>query len=272
MPAPVEIREIPCPNTHAHFKLALIADAQEYPEYVGKLSQQMKDEQVTALLSAGDMVQEGRIFQDWLDYFNVTNILGGSVLTLPAIGNHEYRSDSSNRLWSHFFQKPSTFAYYSFYIGDAHIIVLNSGFEDEPIVMLPQLPWLEAQLLMPAKWKIVMFHHAVYSKGTFNSPLSPLKEFEHLQNLYVPMFELHGVDLVLTGHTHIYERSLKNGIQYVVAGPAGGKMGFYGAENKYSLFSSRDRTVTYLDVSEKELRIRTKNIDGSIIDGVNLSK
>lgn len=66
--------------------------------------------------------------------------------------------------------------------------------------------WLLNDLqLNKAKWIIAIRHHPPYSKGTHNSDVEI--EMVDMRNNIVPLLERFGVDLVLTGHSHTYERS-----------------------------------------------------------------
>ncbi len=58
-----------------------------------------------------------------------------------------------------------------------------------------------------------MFHHPPFSIGFFNSALAPKKEYVSLRQKFVPLFEKYKVDLVQNGHTHIFERAAKKGVQ-----------------------------------------------------------
>ena len=82
-----------------------------------------------------------------------------------------------------------------------------------------QLTWIE-QALKDAKepWKIVFFHHPLYSDGGRHGPSVDLRvKLE-------PLFVTHGVSVVYSGHDHIYERiKPQQGIVYFVSG-AGGKL------------------------------------------------
>jgi hypothetical protein len=220
----------------------------------------------SAILSDGDLVQEGAQMKDWVDYFRALQDVGSSRVSFAAIGNHEYRSTPTTNYWQNFFRLPAHDAHYSAYLGDLHLIVLNSNFEDDRSLVDSELSWLQGELAKPATWKVVMFHHSPYSEGFFDGPGAIRKEHIVLRERFVPLFEAYRVDVVLTGHTHIFERSVKNGIQYLVAGPAGGKMGVYGAENPYSIHSFRKRTVTNFEVNDTDLRAVTLSIDGQILD------
>ncbi|MGH7894108.1 MAG: purple acid phosphatase family protein [Candidatus Binatia bacterium] len=100
-----------------------------------------------------------------------------------------------------------TEAYYSFDYANVHFIVLDS--EDfVPISTSgPMLTWLQADLTATtADWVIALWHRPPYSKGLLHD--SDAEVNEALMRIFVlPVLESFGVDLVLCGHSHSYERS-----------------------------------------------------------------
>lgn len=103
-----------------------------------------------------------------------------------------------------------TEAYYSFDYANIHFICLDSS-DTSLAPSGPMLQWLRRDLARPrAEWTIAFFHHAPYSKGSHDSDVEhPLVDVR--QNV-APLLETAGVDLVLAGHSHSYERSyLLNG-------------------------------------------------------------
>ncbi len=105
--------------------------------------------------------------------------------------------------------------YYSFNYGNIHFISLDSMTAnravDDPATPAnedgPMATWLRNDLQSTtATWIIAFFHHPPYTKGSHNSDTeAPLVQMR--QN-FLPILEGAGVDLVLTGHSHIYERSV----------------------------------------------------------------
>lgn len=97
-------------------------------------------------------------------------------------------------------------AFYSFDYGDIHVICLDSyDLDRKPSGEMAQ--WLKKDLAATeAKWIIGFWHHPPYTKGTHDSdtevPLIEMREY------IMPILEEGGVDLVLSGHSHIYERSM----------------------------------------------------------------
>jgi hypothetical protein len=145
------------------------------------------------------------------------DMLRKSVLW-PTIGNHDAAtSDPFTQTGPYFesFTLPTqgeaggvasaTEAYYSFDRGNVHFIVLDSHAHDRSPGS-DMLTWLELDLAdTPLRWIVVYWHHPPYTKGTHDSD-TELRLIEMRENV-VPLLEDYGVDLVLTGHSHTYERS-----------------------------------------------------------------
>jgi hypothetical protein len=145
-----------------------------------------------------------------------------SVALWPTLGNHDtYSSGPGSALHPYFdiFNLPvrgsaggaasGTEAYYSFTYGNIHFICLDSC-ESDRSPGGPMLSWLKADLAAThSRWLIAFFHHPPYSKGAHDSD-NPAnegnKQIEMRQNA-LPLLEAAGVDLVLSGHSHSYERS-----------------------------------------------------------------
>jgi acid phosphatase type 7 len=145
----------------------------------------------------------------------------------PLPGNHDYNSVTQINAHNHkgpyfdmievfkngeFGGHPSgTKNYYSFNWGNAHFIQFNSEIWGD--VLFPaQNPrmrnWLKKDLeLNTQEWTIVSFHQPPYSKGSHDSDDFYELVMAGMKNNYGPIFEQYGVDLVLCGHSHVYERS-----------------------------------------------------------------
>lgn len=98
-------------------------------------------------------------------------------------------------------------------LGDVLLIGLDSNRLDDP----DQLSWLEETLAAAEQtWKIVAVHHPPYSAGYQGSEIDAREKL-------VPIFERYGVQLVLSGHDHDYQRSVcVEGVTYVVSGAGAG--------------------------------------------------
>ncbi len=143
----------------------------------------------------------------------------------PCIGNHDYYSGANGNTntgtYYTLFAPPklgegggvpsNTEAYYSYDYGNVHFISLDS-YGVSRSVTGAMATWLTndiAQAQANRQWIIVYWHHPPYTKGSHDSDDSGDSGgimFDMRQNI-VPIIESHGVDLVLCGHSHSYERS-----------------------------------------------------------------
>lgn len=177
--------------------------------------------------NAYDFGTDGQ-YQDAIFNNMYEDIISNTVMW-PTPGNHDYYSgaDAATQTGPYYeiFTMPKngelggvpsgTEAYYSFNIGNIHFISLDShdSPRDSNGVMVQ---WLKQDLLQnQQEWTIVFFHHAPYTKGSHNSDNPfPFIDFElpEMREQVLPILERFGVDLVLCGHSHSYERSyLLNG-------------------------------------------------------------
>jgi hypothetical protein len=150
----------------------------------------------------------------------------------PSPGNHDYDSRGGASYFNFFGSRagPSDKGYYSFDVNGWHLISLNSelyfGAGDADQIKA-QENWLRTDLRQhPTKCALAYFHRAYFSSGLYGNNWS-------LRTLWEILYE-GGVDLVLNGHDHDYERFLpqtgrgtvdwKNGMEQIVAGTGGGTL------------------------------------------------
>jgi hypothetical protein len=171
-------------------------------------------------LSLGDLDQDqGTDAQFQASVFDMYPILLRRLAIWPTFGNHEAHSANSvTQTGVHFdiFTLPrlgeaggvasGTEAYYSFDHANVHFVVLDS--QRRPLnPSVPMLAWLENDLRSTKQdWVIAYFHHATYSKGSNDSDTDDPDIIP--RQVILPVLEKYGVDLVLTGHSHSYERSM----------------------------------------------------------------
>jgi len=125
-------------------------------------------------------------------------------ITKISIGNHENAdSEGYDEYMDHFgLSQP----YYSFNYENAHILVLDTD-KNSYLVGSSQYNFAVNDLQSASQdpninWIIVYFHRPVYA-----SPSADASVLSYFRNLYHPLFDQYGVDLVLAGHIHNYQRT-----------------------------------------------------------------
>src|SRR6266571_2142120 len=144
-------------------------------------------------------------------------VLRKSVLW-PTFGNHEaHTASSSSQSGTYYdiFTLPKsgeaggvasgTEAYYSFNYGNIHFVCLDST-DSNRSPSGAMLTWLKSDLAANTQqWLIAFWHHPPYSKGSSDSDTD--STLAQMRQYALPILEDYGVDLVLSGHSHSYERS-----------------------------------------------------------------
>ena len=136
-----------------------------------------------------------------------------------------------------------------------------------------QLRWLTRELEgSKAQWKIVMFHHPLYSSARHKSNVD-------LRQKLMPLFLKHDIDLLLSGHDHCYERTwplLKNkrtegGITHVVSG-GGGAVLYPVGRSKWTAVSERAFHYVITKVEQDWLHVDVFDTQDREIDAYTLVK
>ena len=171
-------------------------------------------------IHVGDMAYSDgtdREFQD--NFFAPYQATLRNTVCWPTMGNHEgHTSRGISGIGPYYdaYVLPTraevggvasgTEAYYSFDIEEVHFICLDShDLDRSPNSAMAQ--WLRADLEQAnAKWIIAFWHHPPYTQGSHDSDRE--SQLVEMRENFMPILEGGGVDLTLTGHSHIYERSM----------------------------------------------------------------
>ncbi|MBC8028890.1 MAG: metallophosphoesterase [Pyrinomonadaceae bacterium] len=163
------------------------------------------------VIMLGDNMYGGEKPSDYVKKFEgaYQKLLDGKIKFYAALGNHDQATQVN---YEPFNMNGKEF--YRFTKGNVAFYALNSTYMDKR-----QVDWLESELAKDtSEWKICFFHHPPYSSGGKHGSDKQLRE------IVEPIFVKHGVNVVLTGHDHFYERiKPQKGIYYFVSG-GGGKL------------------------------------------------
>jgi len=235
-------------------------------------------------LNTGDIVNDGHDMRLWEISFGIVRPLATLFPYFPTYGNHEDREQDGidgRDVFSHIFSNPSegsgSETYYSFDYGNAHFAIVSTDDPFEPGA--DQDLWLRADLTTARAdpdidWVFMAYH----IPGLTSSFRWPNDDKEHLAREYlVPMAVECGVDLVFTGHEHSYERSLKDGVTFIVTGTGGALPTFVGNSqyNPWSLFFEPNADFAhfgfcFVEIAGDYLTLESWLSDGTLIDAIEL--
>ncbi|MBN1826131.1 MAG: metallophosphoesterase family protein [Candidatus Eisenbacteria bacterium] len=232
------------------------------------------------LIHTGDLVTTGDDDAIWAEWFQAGGWIHAQTASVPVVGNHEYHrrwagdADLPTAHWRAQFTLPENgpagmeeYAYTFVYNG-VRVIVLNSRDNPER-----QATWLDRVLREGGeRWTVVTFHHPVFSAAQN-------RDNKELRELWRPLFDRYGVDLVLQGHDHTYARGRNlpgdtggadpKGPVYVVS-VSGPKM--YELPEERWMVRAAENTQFYqvVSVDSDTLRFEARTATGELYDAFDL--
>jgi 3',5'-cyclic AMP phosphodiesterase CpdA len=206
------------PASDALFRFAAYGDTRDGHDVHRKIVEDVLSFHPALVLQTGDLVHHGNAADEWQTFDDITGAMRRQVPYYPARGNHDVAREgyyeqrvtqpvlSGNKL------------YYSFEKGNLHFVAIDTqqpvGPESE------QGRWLAADLARAraaGRFIIPFFHKAIFSIG----PHAVEADVLALKPILHPLFRRYGARLVFEGHDHIYYRTVRDGITYVVTGGGG---------------------------------------------------
>jgi hypothetical protein len=181
-------------------------------------------------------------------------LLGNKVKFYATLGNHD---EPNERFYENFNMNGKE--YYRFTKGNVAFYSLDSNYMDKK-----QLEWLENELAKDtSEWKIAFCHHPPYSSGGKHGSDKPLRE------VVEPIFVKYGVNVVLTGHDHFYERvKPQKGIYYFVSG-AGGKLREGNVKVNSPLtdkYFDQDMSFMLVEIAKNQMYFQVLSRTGETVD------
>ena len=212
----------------------------------------------------GDNIYGADRPQDYANKFELPYkpLLDAGVKFYGSLGNHDAREQRFYKLFNMEGKQ-----YYTFKAPqqDVRFIALESTYMEPE-----QLAWFEKTLAAASEeWVIVFQHHPIYSSGITHG------SDERLRSVLEPLLMKYGVDLMLTGHDHIYERSKpQHDITHFVTG-SGGKLrpGDVRPDQPFSA-KVNDRTNVFLavEILDDQLVFNAYATDGSVVDSGTITR
>ena len=226
------------------FRFLHFADAGEGSAQQFAVSKLMHAKDADLVLANGDLAYDLATHSSIENnYYGVYREMMAQVPFFATLGNHEYYSDSANPSLSGRVHPVAGVPYedwgryYSFDWANAHFVALDSNWPLERAAggTGAMLKWLDQDLANTRKfWRIAFFHHPGYATGKHAASA----EAARVRDYVVPVLERHGVQLVLNGHEHTYQRTYElrggtpveantGGIVHVTSGGGGAQPSYF---------------------------------------------
>jgi len=283
------------PETSADIRFVYGGDSRsggsDWPEGRDNVSRAMAKLNPAFVIFSGDFVDEWNDQREWDNWFAAASMYwidndGLTLPIIPCIGNHDVRTldydpqiDATNYYQQ--FNLPGNERWYSLSWGpDLRMMVLDLEMTAEYAAYQEQLDWLEDELIESEDylWKMVVLHRDMVSSRGPDQRLVDDLAF---------LFDKYHVDLVLTSHFHVYERShqldwsrapgeimpLGEGVVYLVSGGWGAPL--YQGENKWFTACGPEAKYHFvlIDVFENGmLNLKAIDVDGNVFDEYVIQK
>jgi len=230
---------------------------------------------IDLVLHTGDVVYPGGEESGYdAQYFQPMAPLIASAPVLPTLGNHDILTDRGAP-YLDAFVLPANDAtgdsrFYAARQGDALFVSVDVE-SSEFGAGSAQYQWLERTLRdSDALWKFVYLHEPPYSSAESNLAV---------RFILTPLFESAGVDVVFSGHMHLYERTvaIRNfatagpGIVYVTEGGGGATFAAFVPQDFSAIVFARYGYLV-VDIEGGNLMLTAHDLDGSVFDSLELHK
>jgi len=256
--APLAAQEMALPLKSGSVRFLVLGDAgtggREQYEVSNQILRFGKRFPFTFAIMLGDNIYGSERPQDFEKKFTqpYKALIEGGVEFHAALGNHD---DPNQRYFKPF--NLGGARYRTFKKGNVRFFVIDSNYLDPA-----QVKWLEKELESSGSdWKIAYFHHPLYTTARRGPEVE-------LRAVLEPIFLKHGVDVVFTGHEHIYERFRpQKGIQhFTVGGAAKLRKGDTRPGGIIAARYDRDRSFLLAEIAGDTLYFQAVTRQGAVVD------
>jgi predicted MPP superfamily phosphohydrolase len=247
------------PNRQGSLKFAAIGDNGTGDQAQYDVARQMTTAHETfpfdLVIMLGDNMYGSQKPEDFIKKFEkpYAPLLAAGVLFRASLGNHDQPSNVSYKPYNMGGQR-----YYSYARNNVRFVALDSNQMDGK-----QRDWVEATLRDAKEdWKICYFHHPLYSHAARHGSSVDLRV------ILEPLFLKYGVNVVFSGHDHVYERvKPQKGIYYFVSGAAGQlRQGNMRPTEQTAAYFDREQSFMLVEIAENDLYFSAISRSGKTVD------
>jgi len=252
-----------------NFSFGVLGDNRTNPDKFKKISDEISKYDVDFFLHTGDLMVDGTKIKQWYSqWFTPGRSMFEKAPVLVAWGNHEHPWDKHSGI-NIFYPDRSQFknkGYYSYQNGNVLFVHINTFEPFKPGTK--QYQWLEKTLKNCDLPFIIAALHVSAFTGAGHTKGADVKE---VRQYVVPLLQKYNVNLVVSGHDHVYDRSEYSGTTYVIAGGAGAPL--YDPETYLNPFSVKSKKCWHYIIcnsTTSKLSANAYDIEGNIIDSFSV--
>jgi predicted phosphodiesterase len=258
MTEPIGFRTAPAADSGRPVRFLVFGDSGAASDDQNALLEQMDEVPYDLMLHVGDLAyNDGNYNQIRDTVFEIYEKLFRHLPFYPIAGNHDYYTDDGEPLRASF-NLPNNEKWYSFDYGHLHVVALDAQQDFQE-----QAAWLEEDLASTDQpWKVVMVHNPLYTSGEHGNDTE-------LRDAIEPILVEYGVQLVLTGHDHHYERVYpQKGIVHFVTGGGGRGTRALGEASNFTALMDEVIHYLYVEVGADEMVVHAIDGTGKEFDSV----
>ena len=244
------------------FKFAALGDFRTNTAIHEGIVAKIRDMHPAFSIYGGDLCGSGSYKMFKNEFFQPNELALDAVTPFfNSPGNHEGWTPNTKAFTQAPVGPKDAQGYYSFDYGDVHFLAIN----DEVSYAKDSAQWKFAkQDLESTKqlWKIVFFHQPAYCAGGHG-------ENKGMILMTKQLFDPNKVNIVIAGHTHLYQHNLVNGIHHFVLGSAGAPL-YNPGKADYVVKTAKAYHFAILEVNKNKIHMVVYKNDGSVLDTLDL--
>ncbi len=259
------------PDSFTSFRAVFLGDSRGSYEKWGEVVAMAAAESPDLFVFSGDAVELGSNQWEWLSWWDATGDVFAERVIVPAHGNHE-------SLVTNYFAQismPGAEHWFTLRYGSLALVVLNDTSPNYPTdIAFDQVTFMEEHLDTDALWTAAVHHKTAYTVSTSHDADSEVFA------AWPPAFDGLGLDFVLAGHNHLYERSKPlrdnlvvgegEGTVYVVSGGAGAELYTGIGDAPFKEVAEAVHHYVVVDFDESGAQFTVKSLDGDAVDSFEL--
>lgn len=243
-------------TTKESFTFVVIGDNRSGDRIYKKIIHKALIRKPLFIVNTGDLIPNHGNREEWKNFWEISKEITVPYFLVP--GNHDIDDKESQDVWRDEVDLPGNETYYSFKVGKNLFVILNSCEpENDRRIVGKQFEWLKSVLSGDRyEHKFVFLHYPLFLLKEMNHYNGSIDRYPKLRDELHKLFVDKKVTSVIAGHEHTFNRTEKDGIEYIITGGAGAPL--YGKESYNNIMA--------IKVDGKRLEVKVVDRDGVLRD------